>query len=284
MVKKKASSITLEWKRGLILPGDPDFSIEKQCDLIELPRSSYYYSPCLESEFQLAVMHAIDRLYTDHPHYGKRNMSVNLKALGFNVGIDLARTLMRKMGIEAIYQKPNLSKPNTTHKVYPYILRGVKIVRPNQAWSTDITYIRMKYGFMYLTAVIDWYSRYVLAWRLSNSLDGLFCREVLLDALNFGCPEIFNTDQGSQYTCLEFIQILLDHGIKVSMDGKGRAIDNVYIERLWKSVKYEDIYLRDYCAPIELHTGIGQYFNFYNSARHHSSLDYRFPLNVYNAG
>ena len=188
------------------MPEDPDFSIEKQCDLIELPRSSYYFTPCHESAFNLAAMKVMDKLYTDHPHYGKRNMSVNLKNLGFNVGVDLARTLMRKMGIEAIYQKPNLSKPNMMHKVYPYLLRGVKIERVNQVWSTDITYIPIKNGFMYLTAVIDWYSRYVLAWKLSNSLDGLFCREVLLDALKIAKPEIFNTDQGAQYTCLNLLR------------------------------------------------------------------------------
>lgn len=283
MAKKKTSHLSLEEKRGLILPGDQDFSIEKQCDLIELPRSSYYYTPCSVSDFHLGVMHAMDKLYTDHPHYGKRSMSFNLKKMGLNVGVDLASTLMKKMGIEAIYQKPNLSKPNLTHKVYPYVLRGVKIVRANQVWSADITYIRMRNGFMYLTAVIDWYSRYVLAWRLSNSLDGLFCREVLLDALKIGRPDIFNTDQGAQYTCLKFVEILLNNGIQVSMDGKGRAIDNVFIERLWRSVKYEDIYLRDYCEPVELHTGMGKYFSFYNTQRLHSSLEYNPPFEVYYA-
>jgi putative transposase len=267
----------------LIVQGDPNFAIEKQCDLIGLPRSSYYYSPCPVSDFYLATMHAMDKLYTDHPHYGKRSMSANLRNMGLNVGVDLACTLMKKMGIEAIYQKPNLSKPNMMHKVYPYLLRGVKVVRVNQVWSTDITYIRMRSGFMYLTAVIDWYSRYVLAWRLSNSLDGLFCREVLLDALKIARPEIFNTDQGVQYTCLEFVGILIDHGIQVSMDGKGRAIDNVFIERLWRSLKYEDIYLRDYCEPVELHAGIGKYFPFYNTQRLHSSLEYRPPAMVYYA-
>ena len=235
------------------------------------------------SAFHVAVMHAMDKLYTDHPHYGKRSMSANLKNMGLNVGVDLACSLMKTMRIEAIYQKPNLSKPNMTSKVYPYILRGVKIVRVNQVWSTDITYIRMRNGFMYLTAVIDWYSRYVIAWKLSNSLDGLFCREVLLDALKIGLPEIFNTDQGAQYTCFEFVKILLDHGIQVSMDGKGRAIDNVFIERLWRSVKYEDIYLRDYCEPVELQSGMGQYFPFYNTQRLHSSLEYRPPAMVYYA-
>ena len=281
MAKKKASSLTLDAKRELILPGDLEFSIERQCDLIELSRSSYYFKPCHESAFNLSAMKIMDKLYTDHPHYGKRSMSINLKSLGLNVGVDLARTLMRTMGIEAIYQKPNLSKPNMSHKIYPYLLRGLKIERVNQVWSTDITYIPVKNGFLYLTAVIDWYSRYVLAWKLSNSLDGLFCREVLQDALKIAQPEIFNTDQGAQYTCLEFVKILIDLGIQVSMDGRGRAIDNVFLERLWRSVKYEDIYLRDYCDGIDLHAGLGRYFMFYNTQRFHSSLHYTTPVNVY---
>ena len=226
-------------------------------------------------------MKAMDRLYTDHPHYGKRSMSINLKNLGHDVGVDLARTLMRKMGIEAIYQRPNLSKPDLNHKVYPYLLRGVKIERVNQVWSTDITYIPMRNGFLYLTAVIDWYSRYVLAWQLSNSLDGLFCREVLQNALKIAQPEIFNTDQGTQYTCQDFVKILMDLGIQISMDGRGRAIDNVFVERLWRSVKYEDIYLRDYCDGVELHTGLGKYFTFYNTQRFHSSLMYNTPFRAY---
>lgn len=273
--------MTLGAKRELILPGDLEFSIERQCGLIELSRSSYYFTPCSESIFNLNAMRVIDKLYTDHPHYGKRSMSVNLKSLGLDVGVDLARTLMRKMGVEAIYQKPNLSKPNVSHKVYPYLLRGIKIERINQVWSTDITYIPVKNGFLYLTAVIDWHSRYVLAWRLSNSLDGLFCREVLKDALEIAHPEIFNTDQGAQYTSIEFVKILIDLGIKVSMDGRGRAIDNVFVERLWRSVKYEDVYLRDYHDGIDLQKGLEKYFIFYNTERFHSSLEYKTPVRVY---
>ena len=226
-------------------------------------------------------MKAMDKLYTDHPHYGKRSMSMNLKRMDLSVGIDLARTLMRKMGIEAIYQKPNLSKANPNHKVYPYLLRGMNILRVNQVWSTDITYVPMKNGFLYLTAVIDWYSRYVLAWKLSNSLDGIFCREVLLEALKIACPEIFNTDQGAQYTSMEFVRILLDREIKVSMDGKGRAIDNVFIERLWRSIKYEDIYTREYRDGSELYAGMERYFSYYNTERLHSSLEYRPPAEIY---
>lgn len=265
----------------MILPGDLDFSIEKQCHLLDLSRSTYYYTPCPESHFNLEAMKVIDKLYTDHPHYGKRSMSVNLKKLGYNVGIELARTLMSKMRIQAVYQKPNLSQPNPSHKVYPYLLRGIKIEKINQVWSTDITYIPMRSGFLYLTAVIDWHSRYVLAWKVSNSLDGLFCREVLLEALKIATPETFNTDQGAQYTCHEFINILLGLDIKVSMDGRGRAIDNVIIERLWRSVKYEDIYLKDYVDGIELLNGLLRYFTFYNTQRYHSSMEYKTPYEVY---
>ncbi len=281
MAKKKASSLTVFEKRRFVFPGDSEFSIEQQCDLIELPRSTYYYTQCPESAFNLSVMKCMDKLYTDHPHFGKRSMSANLKNLGFNVGVDLARTLMKKMRIEAIYQKPNLSNPNPAHKIYPYLLRGLKIERVNQVWSTDITYIPMQTGFLYLTAVVDWYSRYVLAWKLSNSLDGLFCREVLKEALKIAHPEIFNTDQGSQYTCLEFVKILIDIGIEVSMDGRGRAIDNVFVERLWRSVKYEDIYLREYGDGVALQAGMERYFTFYNTERLHSSLKYRTPAVVY---
>jgi len=281
LAKKKASSVSLEEKRKLIFPEDPDFAIENQCDLIGLPRSSYYYKPCPVSDFQLTVMHAMDKLYTDHPHYGKRSMSANLKNMGLNVGVDLARTLMRKMGIEAVYKKPNLSKHNPDHKIYPYLLRGMKIERVNQVWSTDITYIPMRNGFLYLTAVIDWYSRYVLAWKLSNSLDGIFCREVLLDSLKRACPEFFNTDQGAQYTCMKFVEILKDAGVQISMDGRGRALDNIFVERLWKSTKYEDIYLRDYCDGNELFNGLNRYYSYYNKERLHSSLEYKTPFDVY---
>lgn len=227
-------------------------------------------------------MKEIDKLYTAHPDYGKRRMSIMLKKIGINVGVELARTLMKRMGLEAIGPKPNLSKPHPAHKKYPYGLRGVVIEKPNQVWSTDITYIPMKNGFLYLTAVIDWYSRYILSWKLSNSLDGLFCREVVLEALErFGTPEWFNTDQGSQYTCLEFIKILEDAMIQISMDGRGRALDNVWIERFWRTVKYEEIYPRDYVDGLEAHQKLGVYFPYYNEERPHSSLSYETPAQVY---
>jgi putative transposase len=226
-------------------------------------------------------MKEIDRVYTEHPYYGKRRISVELKKRGHEVGVDLARTLMKRMGIEAIYPKPNLSKPHPNHKVYPYLLRGVKIQKTNQVWSTDITYLPMKNGFLYLTAVIDWYSRYVLAWKLSNSLDGIFCREVVQEALTKGKPEIFNTDQGTQYTSIEFTKILETAGILISMDGRGRALDNIWIKRLWRTVKQEEVYLRDYMDGTEAYKSLDRYWKFYNENRPHSSLGYMSPATVY---
>lgn len=270
-------------KRDLIVSEDPNFSIEKQCKLLELSRSSYYYERKI-NQIHLKTMHEMDRIYTEHPYFGKRRMSFELKRLGYNVGIELARSLMITMGIEAIYQKPNLSKSNPNHQIYPYLLRGICIERTNQVWSTDITYIRMRNGFLYLTVVIDWYSRYVIAWKLSNSLDGRFCREVLQEALKVGKPEIFNTDQGVQYTSLEFIGILQAAKVRISMDGKGRALDNVWVERLWRTIKYEDIYIRDYQNGQDLFAGLEKYFAFYNTQRLHSSLNYQTPQEVYLRG
>lgn len=264
------------------MPDDPDFSIEKQCDLLGLARSTYYYIPCSESAFNLAAMREIDKLYTSHPEYGKRRMSIMLKRVGMNVGVDLARTLMIKMGLEAIGPKPKLSQPHPAHKKFPYRLRDIVIVCPNQVWSTDITYIPMRNGFLYLTAVIDWYSRYILSWRLSNSLDGHFCRDVVCEALErFGKPEWFNTDQGAQYTCLEFIKILEDARVEISMDGRGRALDNVWIERFWRTVKYEEIYPKNYEDGRVAYEGLGHYFPYYNTVRPHSALNYMTPEQVY---
>lgn len=268
-------------RRGLIKPGDPDFTIESQCNLLGVSRSTYYYEPHLDDAFNLAMMKEIDKVFTAYPFYGKKRISAVLKSKGYKVGVDLARTLMKRMGIKAIYPKPNLSKPYPGHKIYPYLLRGIEIKRKNQVWSTDITYLPMRHGFLYLTAVIDWYSRYVLAWRLSNSLDGIFCREVLLEALKGGTPEIFNTDQGAQYTSTEFTKILKIAEIAISMDGRGRALDNVWIERLWRSVKQEEVYIRDYADGLDAHQSLSRYFNFYNEERLHSSLGYETPGRVY---
>lgn len=265
----------------MLVEPDPKLTIERQCALLELSRSTYYYQPGREDEFNLAAMKEIDVLFTEHPYYGKRRMSVELRKKGYDVGIDLARTLMRRMGLEAVYPKPKLSQRCPTHKVYPYLLRGMETTRVNQVWSTDITYLRMRNGFLYLTAVIDWYSRYVLAWRLSNSLDGMFCREVVTEALCSGCPEVFNTDQGSQYTAVEFTRILEAAGIRISMDGRGRALDNVWIERFWRTVKQEEVYIRDYRDGGEAHESLARYFQYYNEQRPHSSLGYRAPGIIY---
>jgi len=226
-------------------------------------------------------MKEIDLIFMEHPYYGKRRISVELKKKGYAVGVDLARTLMKQMGIVAIYPKPNLSQSHPGHKVYPYLLRGIEIARINQVWSTDITYLPMRSGFLYLTAVIDWYSRYVLSWRLSNSLDGIFCREVVLEALEKGKPDIFNTDQGAQYTSIEFTKILESAGILISMDGRGRALDKVWIERLWRTVKQEEVYIRDYMDGTDALRSLDRYFRFYNENRPHSSLGYMSPGKVY---
>jgi putative transposase len=264
-----------------MIESEDDLSISKQCQLLSVPRSTFYYEPVKENETNLLIMREIDRIFTEHPYYGKRRMSHELKSCGYPVGVDLARSLMKKMGIEAIYPQPNLSKPNPEHKVYPYLLRGLEIKEIDLVWSTDVTYIRMKNGFLYLTAVLDWFSRYVLAWKLSNSLDGRFCREVLLEALEKGKPKIFNTDQGSQYTSKEFTGILINSGVQVSMDGRGRALDNVFIERLWRTVKQEEVYIRDYEDGKEAHQSLEKYFRFYNEERKHSALGYRSPSAVY---
>jgi putative transposase len=231
----------------------------------------------------LRLMGLIDRQYTACPFYGSRRMVVWLEQRGEDVNRKRVRRLMRVMGLEAIYPKPRLSTAGKGHRIYPYLLRGVKVDRRDRVWSTDITYIPMKSGFMYLAAVVDWYSRYVIAWRLSNTLDGSFCLEMLEEALEGGRPEVFNTDQGVQFTASAFTGRLETAGVAVSMDGRGRALDNVFVERLWRSVKYEDIYIRGYETVPELSGGLGRYFVFYNEARPHQSLGYQTPAVVYRA-
>lgn len=226
-------------------------------------------------------MHRIDEIFTKFPSYGSRRMMEALRRENYDIGRERVQTLMRNMGLEAIYPKPNLSKHHPEHKIYPYLLRGVKITRPNQVWSTDITYIRLACGFLYLTAVMDWFSRYVLAWRLSNSLEPLFCIEALEDALEQGTPEIFNTDQGSQFTSNDFTKVLLDRNIKISMDGKGRVFDNIFIERLWRSLKYEEVYPKGYQVYIDAREGLDDYFPLYNNERLHQALGYQTPQEVH---
>ena len=227
-------------------------------------------------------MRLMDEEYTCHPFKGVLRMAAYLRELGYCVNTKRVRRLLRLMGLEAIYPKKNLSKANLAHKKYPYLLKDLSINKPNQVWCTDITYIRLAQGFVYLVAVMDWFSRYVLSWRLSNSLDTSFCIEALEDALLFyGVPEIFNSDQGVQFTSEAFTGLLLGNGIKISMDAKGRAFDNIFIERLWRSVKYEEVYLKEYISMKDAKAGLENYFNFYNLERHHQHLDYKKPADVY---
>jgi putative transposase len=252
--------------------------------LLGLARSSFYYEPAVETAENLALMRLIDRRYTDCPFYGSRKMTVWLQGEGHGVNRKRVQRLMRLMGLEAVYPRPKLSAAGSGNRVFPYLLRGVTIGRVDQVWSTDITYIPLASGFMYLAAVIDWFSRYVIAWRLSNTLDGSFCLELLDEALAQGRPEVFNTDQGVQFTAEAFTGRLEAAGVQVSMDGKGRCLDNVFVERLWRTVKYEDVYLRGYETVPELTQGLGRYFPFYNEERPHQALDYQTPAAVYRGG
>ncbi len=256
-------------------------SVRRQCELLGLNRSSLYYEPASETSEDLGLMRRIDEQYTACPFYGSRRMSAWLIEQGEEVNRKRVQRLMRVMGLEAIYPKPRLSLAGKGHRIYPYLLRGVNIVRPDQVWSTDITYVPMSSGFMYLAAVIDWYSRYVITWRLSNTLDGSFCVEMLEEALRLGKPEVFNTDQGVQFTASAFTGRLESAGVAVSMDGRGRALDHVFVERLWRGVKYEDIYIQCYESVPELHRGLARYFAFYNDERLHQALSYRTPAAVY---
>jgi putative transposase len=256
--------------------------VSRQCQLLDIGRSSYYYQAVPVSQADVDLMRIIDEIHLKYPFYGSRKVRDELKARGIKVGRGHVRTLMQKMGIEALYQKPRLSEPHPGHKIYPYLLRNLEINRANQVWAADICYLPMARGFCYLVAVMDWASRRVLSWRLSNTLDPSFCTEALEEALkNYGTPEIFNTDQGSQFTSEALTGILSVHGIKISMDGKGRWMDNVFIERLWKNVKYEEVYLKGYNSIAEARRELGAYFEFYNRTRPHQGLDDRTPDEVY---
>ena len=259
--------------------------MRRQCELLGVCRSGLYYEPVPESAENLRLMRLIDAEYMAHPFYGSRKMAVWLSHHERrDINRKRVQRLMRLMGLEAIYPKPRLSMARRGHRIYPYLLRGVAIKRPDQVWSTDITYVPLPSGFMYLAAVIDWYSRYVLAWRLSNTLDGSFCLEMLDEVLSRGQPEVFNTDQGVQFTAEAFTSRLQSAGVAVSMDGRGRCLDNVFVERLWRTVKYEDIYLHGYESVPELEQGLDQYFPFYNEERLHQALDYQTPAGVYGSG
>ena len=256
--------------------------LTRQSEILELSRSSLYYSAVPISPRDMELMKLIDEIHLKYPFYGSRSIRDELREKGYKIGRGHVSTLMKKMGIEAIYKKPRLSKPYPGHKVYPYLFKEMEITRGNKVWGADITYLPMAKGFCYLAAIMDWASRKVLAWRLSNTLDVTFCTEALEEALRrFGSPEIFNTDQGSQFTSEAFTEILKAHDVRISMDGRGRWLDNVFIERLWRSVKYEDVYLKAYGSIVEVRQGLRKYFEFYNIRRRHQSLDRKTPDSVY---
>lgn len=268
-------------KRALIEPQHPLISICRQCSLLELSRPTYYLKPAGEREENLLLMNFMDEQYTKHPSSGSRTMVGVLQNAGYQVNRKRVQRLMHLMGLSAVYPKPRTTHFSKESKKYPYLLRNLLVFRPNQVWCSDITYIRMKQGFMYLAAVMDWFSRYVLSWRLSNTLDSSFCSEALVEALLHGKPEIFNTDQGVQFTSTDFISILQNEQIRISMDGKGRCLDNVFIERLWRSVKYEFVYLREFETVRELFQGLFDYFDYYNNSRPHQSLKLKSPYEIH---
>jgi putative transposase len=267
---------------GLVDHADPVLPVVVQCQLLKVARSTVYYRPVAADPDDLAVMRRIDELHLAYPFYGSRRMAVVLRDDGWLVNRKRVQRLMRLMGLEAIYQKPNTSRRHPDHKVYPYLLRGLIIDRPNQVWCADITYIPMAKGFVYLVAVMDWFSRRVLSWRLSITMETDFCVDALREAMDrHGRPEIFNTDQGVQFTSAAFLDELSSQGARISMDGKGRFLDNIFIERLWRSLKYEEVYIKAYGSVAEARQGIGAWFGFYNGQRPHQALDYRTPRAVH---
>ncbi len=280
---KKNLDLTVEQKRKAIEPNHKKIPIYRQCELLGLNRSSLYYKPSDETEYNEQLMKLIDEQYIETPFYGIDKMTAWLRRQGNKVNHKRVRRLMRQMGMEAVYprHKQGLSIPDKQHMIYPYLLKEVQIEQTDQVWSADITYIRMRRGWVYLTAILDWFSRYVLSWEISVTLESEFCIEALKQALSFGRPLVFNTDQGSQFTSMEFTKILLDAGVQISMDGKGRAYDNIFSERLWRTVKVEDVYLRDYETVSEARYYLGRYFEFYNNERLHEALGYRTPAEVY---
>ncbi len=271
-------------RKAMIARDHPDLSLSQQCQVLAISRSSFYYTPKGESADNLALMRRIDELFLKYPFYGSRQMVRQLLREGIAVGRHRVRRLMRLMGLEAIYQAPRTSAPHPAHRIYPYLLRGLAIDRPDRVWCADITYIPVQRGFLYLVAIMDWATRRVLAWRLSNTMDARFCVEALAEALaRYGRPEIFNTDQGSQFTSLEFIGALKDAGVRISMDGRGRCMDNVFIERLWRSLKYEAVYLHELTDGFEAERVIGEWIDFYNTERPHSALAGQTPAEAYGA-
>jgi putative transposase len=268
-------------KRTLIEPRHSDIPISRQCELVGLSRAAYYYEPMAMSALNLELMRLIDEQYTRTPFYGVEKMTEWLRRQEYGVNPKRVRRLLRLMGLEAVYPKPWLSKPAEGHKKYPYLLKGLLINRPDQVWTSDITYIRLLQGFVYLVAIMDWFSRYVLAWEISTTLEREFCLEALERALLLSRPDIFNSDQGSQFTSTEFTGRLEGAGVRISMDGRSRVWDNIFVERLWRTVKYEEVYLKSYETVKEARAGLAAYFHFYNNERLHESLGYRTPKEVY---
>jgi putative transposase len=271
-------------RKAMIVRDHPELSLSRQCRILAISRSSFYYAPIGESPENLALMRRIDELFLKHPFYGSRQMARQLRREGVVVGRHRVRRLMRLMGLEAIYQAPRTSTPHPDHRVYPYLLRDVVVSRPDQVWCADISYIPVQRGFLYLVAIMDWATRHVLAWRLSNTMDAGFCVEALKDAMaRYGRPEIFNTDQGSQFTSLDFTGVLKDAGVAISMDGRGRCLDNVFIERLWRSLKYEAVYLHELIDGFAAERVIREWIDFYNGSRPHSALGGCTPAEAYGA-
>ena len=268
-------------KRNLVDPHHPQISLRRQCELLDLARSSWYYQPASETSENLRLMKLIDQQFTATPFYGIRRMTAWLRSQGEIVNHKRVARLMRTLGLETLYPKPRLSLPSDHVRRYPYLLKNLKLDAPNQVWSTDITYLRMPHGFLYLVAIIDWFSRYVLAWQVSNTLDVYFCLVALDQALQHGKPRIFNTDQGSQFTSLAFTSRLESQAIQISQDGRGRAFDNIFVERLWRTVKYEEVYLKDYDTVAHAMESLEAYFQFYNEQRLHQALKYRPPATIH---
>jgi putative transposase len=269
-------------RKALVRCDRPDLSLSRQCRLLSISRSSFYYTPKGESPETLALMRRIDGLFLKYPFYGSRQMARQLRREGIEVGRHRVRRLMRLMGLQAIYQAPRTSDPHPAHRIYPYLLKGLAIDRPNQVWCADITYIPVSRGFLYLVAIMDWATRHVLSWRLSNTMDAGFCVEALNEALaRYVAPEIFNTDQGSQFTSFDFTGVLKDAGVAISMDGRGRCMDNIFIERLWRSLKYEAVYLHELTDGFVAQRVIGAWIGFYNTERPHSALDGQTPAEAY---
>jgi len=270
-------------KLKLVDKNDKQINLTRQAELLDLSRSSLYYQPVKVSAEDKEIMDLIDKIYTDYPFYGNRRIKAELNhEHNIPIGRKHTRTLMHIMGLEAIYPKPKLSTPGDNHKIYPYLLRNVKITKPNHVWSTDITYVKLEQGWAYLVAVIDWYSRYVIDWKLSNNLEIEFCLNCLNDSLEKGItPKIFNSDQGSHFTSKRFTSILKNNEISISMDGRGRCLDNIFVERLWRSVKQENIYLNNYLDVKDARSGLTEYFKFYNQKRRHQSLGYKTPIEIY---